>query len=166
MILIFFPCVNSAHAEDPHSQTGVPEVVKGITGRELGGHMKFLASDLMRGRDTASQEIRLAAEYIASRLSAAGAQPAGERTPVGGKTYFQPFPLEVITPQLEGTSVSISIEQNGSKRVVPCALGVDVSFFPFGLTAEEIGKRLARTPVAIYSRVQDLDKKRRKRPAS
>lgn len=35
-----------------------------------------------------------------------------------------------------------------------------------GLTAEEIGKRLARTPTAIYSRVQDLDKKRRKRPAS
>ena len=29
-------------------------------------------SDLMRGRDTASPEIRLAAEYIASRLSAAG----------------------------------------------------------------------------------------------
>jgi hypothetical protein len=33
------------------------------------------------------------------------------------------------------------------------------------LTAEEISKRLARTPVAVYSRVQDLDKKRRKRPA-
>lgn len=31
-----------------------------------------------------------------------------------------------------------------------------------GLTAEEIGKRLARTPTAVYSRVQDLDKKRRK----
>jgi hypothetical protein len=35
-----------------------------------------------------------------------------------------------------------------------------------GLAAEEIGKRLARTPTAIYSRVQDLDKKRRKRPVS
>lgn len=31
-----------------------------------------------------------------------------------------------------------------------------------GLSAEEIGQRLARTAVAIYSRVQDLDKKRRK----
>jgi hypothetical protein len=35
-----------------------------------------------------------------------------------------------------------------------------------GLTAEEIGQRLARTPVAIYSRVQYLDRKRRKRPDS
>jgi hypothetical protein len=34
------------------------------------------------------------------------------------------------------------------------------------LTAEEIGKRLARTTIAVYSRVQGLDKKRRKRPAS
>ena len=106
----------------------VPDAVKGITARELGGHMKFLASDLMRGRDTASPEIRLAAEYLASRLSAAGAVPAGEAGP-GGKTYFQRFPLEVVTPQLAGTSVTLLLEQNGSKRVVPCQLGVDVTFF-------------------------------------
>jgi hypothetical protein len=35
-----------------------------------------------------------------------------------------------------------------------------------GMTAEEIGRRLARTAAAVYSRVQDLDKKRRKPPAS
>ncbi len=136
-VLNLFPCLSAAHADDSPSPTSVPDIVKGITGRELGGHMKFLASDLMRGRDTASPEIRIAAEYIASRLSAAAAQPAGD-SGFGGKTYFQQFPLEVVTPQLEGTSVSLSIEQNGSKRVVPCELGVDVSFFPMGLTAGEL----------------------------
>jgi hypothetical protein len=35
-----------------------------------------------------------------------------------------------------------------------------------GLTADEIARRLARTPAAIYSRVPDLDKKRRKPAAS
>lgn len=35
-----------------------------------------------------------------------------------------------------------------------------------GPTTEEIARRLARTPVAIYSRVQDLDKRRRKPAAS
>jgi hypothetical protein len=35
-----------------------------------------------------------------------------------------------------------------------------------GLTAEEIARRLARTPVAIYSRVQYLDRKRREPAAS
>jgi|SRR5580698_4916310 hypothetical protein len=35
-----------------------------------------------------------------------------------------------------------------------------------GLTAEEIGRRLARTPIAIYSRVQRLERKNRKLPTS
>jgi hypothetical protein len=35
-----------------------------------------------------------------------------------------------------------------------------------GLAAEEIARRLARTPVAIYSRVQYLDRKRREPTAS
>ena len=34
------------------------------------------------------------------------------------------------------------------------------------LTAEDIGRRLARTPVAIYSRVQRLERKNRKLPTS
>src|SRR5258708_5568323 len=63
----------------------VPDVVKGITARELGGHMRFLASDLMRGRDTASPEIRMAGEYLGSRLFAAGAEPSGDGDP-GKKT--------------------------------------------------------------------------------
>ncbi len=96
----------------------IPDVVKGITARELGGHMKFLASDLMRGRDTASPEIRLAAEYLASRLSAAGAEPAGD-SDQDRTTYFQRFPLEVTTPLQEGTSLSLEIDRDGSKRVDP-----------------------------------------------
>jgi hypothetical protein len=103
----------------------------------LGGHMKFLASDLMRGRDTASPEIRLAAEYLASRLSAAGAEPSGDND-LGRKGYFQRFPLEVVTALQEGTSVSLEIEQNGSRRVVPLQLGSDVTFFPRGITPGEL----------------------------
>ena len=49
-----------AKVSTPAESIEIPDVVKGITARELGGHMKFLASDLMRGRDTASAEIRLA----------------------------------------------------------------------------------------------------------
>jgi hypothetical protein len=154
VILYLLPCLRTARADDPPAPTAAPDVVKGITGRELGGHMKFLASDLMRGRDTASPEIRLVSEYIASRLFAAGAQPAGESAQ-GVKTYFQHFPLEVVTPQLEGTSVTLSIEQNGSKRIVPCELGVDVSFFPGGLTAGEID---APVVFAAYGQVNPAEK--------
>ena len=138
VILSLFASVCAAVTDEPHSPALVPDAVKGITGREIGGHMKFLAHDLMRGRDTASNEIRLAAEYLATRLSAAGAEPAGDQQPGGSRDYFALFPLEVVTPQLEGTSVTLSIEQNGAKQVVRCELGVDVSLFPYGLTAQEV----------------------------
>jgi hypothetical protein len=114
-----------------------PDVVKGITARELGGHMKFLASDLMRGRDTASHEIRIAAEYLATRLSAAGAEPVGD-VEQGKTTYFQRFPLEVTTPLQEGTSLAIEVDRDGSKRVIPLQLGADVTFQPAGLAPGEV----------------------------
>jgi hypothetical protein len=129
---------SSSMAGDGPSATDVPDVIKQITARELGGHMKFLASDLMRGRDTASAEIRLAAEYIATRLSAAGADPVGD---FEGRRrgYLQRFPLEVVTPQEVGTSLTLKInDANGARRVVPLQIGGDVTFVPSGLTPGEI----------------------------
>lgn len=116
--------------------TTVPDAVQGITARELGAHMTFLASDLMRGRDTASPEIRLAGEYLATRLQALGAEPAGvpDRD---GKSYFQPFPLEYVTPKAEGTSMALVIEQDGARRVLPWTLFADFSVSPYGLDPGE-----------------------------
>ena len=58
-----------------------PASVDSITAREIGGHLRFLASDLMRGRDTSSPEIRLAAEYLAAHLYAAGRSRWATRVP-------------------------------------------------------------------------------------
>ena len=127
---------STASASSTHPDE-VPDAIHGITARELGGHMKFLASDLMRGRDTASAEIRLAAEYLASRLSAAGAEPSGD-VEDGRKGYFQRFPLEVLTPLLEGTSLSLELDQNGSRRLVPLLFGSDVTYFVRGIAPGEI----------------------------
>jgi Zn-dependent M28 family amino/carboxypeptidase len=119
------------------AQDSVPDVVKGITARELGGHMKFLASDLMRGRDTASPEIRLAAEYLASRLFAAGAVPSGDAD--GAKTsYFQKFPIETFSATQEGTTLSFDVNQNGTTKSIPLTLGTDVTFNPRGVTPGEV----------------------------
>ncbi len=125
-----------APASAPASDSTAP-AVSTITARELGGHMKFLASDLMKGRDTASPEILLAGEYLASRLFAAGAEPAGEPGR-GGKTYFQSFPLEVVTPKAEGTSLSLSIERDGAKLAIPCTLDKDFTMFPRGVVPGDI----------------------------
>ena len=119
------------------AQDNVPDAVKGISAKELGGHMRFLASDLMKGRDTASPEIRLAGEYLASRLYAAGADPAADAGP-NGKTYFQAFPLEYVTPKAEGTTLSFTVDHDGAKQVISCAIFTDFNIFPRGVAPGDI----------------------------
>ena len=62
------------------------EAVGPISAASLRGHVFFLASDLLEGRDTPSRGLDLAAEYIASQFRRAGLDPAG------GDTYFQTGP--------------------------------------------------------------------------
>lgn len=115
----------------------VPDAVKSITAREIGGHLRFLASDLMKGRDTASPEIRLAGEYLAAHLFAAGAEPMGDHNG-HGTSYFQSFPLEVQTPLAEGTGLTLILDVRGSRQEVPCKLGSELILRPRGLVPGEV----------------------------
>ena len=54
----------------------------------LKGHVYFLASDEMAGRDSLSPEGRIAAQYIAGFFHRAGLKPVGDNG-----TYFQNFPM-------------------------------------------------------------------------
>src|SRR5438270_10616538 len=51
------------------------------------GHVKFLASEALRGRATGSPELEKAAAYIAKQFKGAGLQP------FDGKGYLQAFPV-------------------------------------------------------------------------
>lgn len=131
-----------------------PEAVKSITAREIGGHMRFLASDLMRGRDTSSNEIRIAGEYLADHLFAAGAEPMGDLDGQSA-TYFQTFPLEKITPLAEGTDLTLIVEGEGTREELVCKLGGELIVRPRGLSPGEIE---APVVFAGYGRV-DAQKK-------
>src|SRR5262245_9143635 len=54
-----------------------------ISADSLKGHLSFLASDLLEGRDTPSRGLDLAAEYIAAQFRRAGLEA------VGDDAYFQ-----------------------------------------------------------------------------
>jgi len=84
----------------------------GLVTGELREHVEALASDDFAGRETGSAGGRLAAEYIAAGLEAAGASPAGD-----AGTFFQAVPVvqwvQVAAPTLElhtegGESVAAS----------------------------------------------------------
>ncbi len=115
-----------AKVEAAPAAVAVPDSVKDITGRELSAHMRFLASDLMRGRDTASPEIKLAGEYLATRLAGFGAEPAGDKEK-DQATFFQKFPLQYVTLKEAGTALSFANAAGGVKRSGP-ALKVNKDF--------------------------------------
>lgn len=81
--------------EDPGTTAITParkQALDTISARSLEGHLSFLASDLLEGRDTPSRGLDLAAEYIAAQFRRAGLEPAGD------DGYFQTANWKVLEP--------------------------------------------------------------------
>lgn len=72
-----------------------------ISADSLRGHLSFLASDLLEGRDTPSRGLDLAAEYIAAQFRRAGLEP------VGDDGYFQTANWVVKAPDAESFTLEI-----------------------------------------------------------
>src|SRR2546426_7705765 len=72
-----------------------------ISAQSLQGHVWFLASDLLEGRDTPSRGLNIAAEYIAAQFRRAGLKA------VGDDGYFQT--AHYVTPQqsLDGVELTV-----------------------------------------------------------
>ncbi len=72
-----------------------------IRADSLKGHLSFIASDLLEGRDTPSRGLDLAAEYIAAQFRRAGLEP------VGDDGYFQTANWSIEEPDKSAFSLSI-----------------------------------------------------------
>src|SRR5258705_12893767 len=79
-----------------------------INADALKGHIYFLASDEMGGRDSLSPEGRIAAEYIAGFYHRAGLKPVGDNG-----TYFQNFPMTAGHIDREHTYLRASVGKDG-----------------------------------------------------
>lgn len=89
-VLIF--CVAIAHAQKDKKITN-----KTVSKSAIDAHLKFLSSDALRGRDTPSQGLEVAAEYLKTRLEKYGVK-AFEEYP----DYFQPVPMQKIMKASQG----------------------------------------------------------------
>ena len=107
-------------------------------------HLRYLASDDLKGRGNGSEELEQAARYIAEHFRKAGLLPAGE-----GDTYFQEFELTLgqglgsrnqITFQFRDGPILLKPEED----YVPLTSGPDnkvegpLVFVGFGITAPEL----------------------------
>jgi hypothetical protein len=98
----FLLAVLMATALDALAQRKVVQQVEAsVNAVESEAHLEFLASDEMRGRDTGSPEIDIAANYISTRFHIYGAKPVG-----GNSSFFQEVKLKKVMPS---KSVSLTI---------------------------------------------------------
>jgi peptidase M28-like protein len=82
-----------AFAAEPVRVTPEMRIVTShISAGSLRGHVSFLASDLLEGRDTPSRGLDIAAEYIAAQFRRIGLEPAGD------DGYFQTAPFNPNDP--------------------------------------------------------------------
>ena len=116
------------------------------------GHIKYLASDKLKGRGTGMKELDTAAAYIARQFRNAGLKPAGT------EGYFQKFTVTTrarITPRNK-LSYTINTDAMGKLREAPTtktlkssrefipfnfsdngSAGANVVFAGYGITAKE-----------------------------
>jgi Zn-dependent M28 family amino/carboxypeptidase len=87
-----------------------------ITPDTMRGHVEFLASDALEGRETGTHGYDVAAEYVASRFRSMGLQPASD------KGWFQQVPFVANLVDEQASSMTI----NGQKF----ALRTEVRFGP------------------------------------
>ena len=131
------PSISAAPQVGPETHSdALPNSTPEITRAEIEHHVRFLASDELRGRFTGTEEAARAARYLAAALRAAGVEPAGD-----DGTFLQRVPFERVrakqAPELElaalygeGPRTYVDIAQEtGVKMVNPNFKG---------LTAEKV----------------------------
>ncbi len=101
-IVFFLLLLVTASAETPFTYTpAIESVLNRISPDSLRGHLSFIASDLLAGRDTPSPGLDIAAEYIAAQFRRAGLEPAGD------DGYFQTARYVRLDPRPESFSLTL-----------------------------------------------------------
>ncbi len=140
-------CVSSnAQQLSPADQAAADAAMKVIRPEAIAAHMRFLADDLLEGRQTGARGHEIAARYVATELESMGLGPAG----VNG-TWFQPVPLRKVDFVPEQSS--FEIVRDGKSRTLAFAedyitggnaldtdttVDAGVAFVGFGVTAPEL----------------------------
>jgi hypothetical protein len=90
------------------------------------GHIKYLASDELKGRGNGQEGLERAAEYIAAQFKAAGLKPAGT-----AGDWFQPFELQAGLTVGNGNELRFKTDG----RTVRLTVGSD--YYPLAATPNE-----------------------------
>jgi len=154
VLCLTLACASSAPRPGPAStgadgqgfSEGAKAAAASIRPEALAGHIRFLADDLLTGRDPGTPGFEIAARYVASEMQAMGLKPAGDNG-----TYFQRVPLvgsKLQRGSLElvgGPGAPVKLEQGQNLALAPsfAAAKVDLTaemvFVGYGLNVPDYG---------------------------
>jgi hypothetical protein len=112
--------INTAY---PFDESLLPpsSAINTITATELRKHLTFIASDELKGRDTGSPELDVAARYIAAHLESYGFKGLGK-----DGSFFQPVPLHQTAYKIDSLSIKIGKKNAGFE------IGKDAAVYGMG----------------------------------
>lgn len=117
-------------------------------GQSWWNHVKVLADDKMEGRETGSEGLRKASEYVVQQLTKAGLQPAGT------KGFYQP--VSFTARQIVEKDSHASLVRNGTEE--PIALGEDAYFgTSIDVSPDEVSAPLVFIGYGLKIPEQNLD---------
>lgn len=132
LVLCIAACCLSAQ-QAPQQFTITPDVramLDHVSAASLRGHLSFIASDALEGRNTPSRGLDIAAEYIAAQFRRAGLEPAGD------DGYFQTANfvlaetlMDAFELKLKAGTETISVAKNQVSFSIDRALSVSAPIF-------------------------------------
>ena len=117
-VAIFIAALCSAFAP-VYSETLSPDWTRALSAVEYFKHVRFLASDDLKGRGNGTPELQRASEFIASHFRSLGLKPAGDKG-----TYFENF--QITTGTAYGQRNALTIDNR--------KLTIDADFEPLSIS--------------------------------
>ncbi|NND10775.1 MAG: M28 family peptidase, partial [Flavobacteriaceae bacterium] len=154
------------------AQTDIEKVKETVSKSDIQGHIYFLADDLLKGRETGTQELKIAASYLANTFRSYGVKP----NPKTGN-YYQEVNFNRVSPP-EKVSIKINDQAISDFAFVfpsPVKTESDAVFLNYGLEEDYANKDVegkiiiikagnenakdARASFGLRSKKQELAKK-------
>ncbi|MEQ8406444.1 MAG: M28 family peptidase [Oceanicaulis sp.] len=141
-ILALTACTSTPTAAAPETATPTAEPAQSVRAGAVEAHIRFLADDLMEGREAGERGYDLAANYVEAQYRLIGLQPGGL------EGYRAQVPLQTVTADPEAARFEIEGEAltPGDDFIVEASAHHDASaitaeavFAGYGIVAPELG---------------------------
>src|SRR2546422_3073226 len=155
-----------AFAQTPSALTpDVRATLDRISADSMRGHLSFIASDALEGRNTPSRGLDIAAEYIAAQFRRAALEPAGDEGYFQTATFLlAETPMDAFELKLKVGTETIAIAKSQVSFNIDRELNLSTPMFKIDyadavafatLTSEQVAGKAVITEIPDSRRVAD-----------